>query len=38
METNIIGVKYEDEFQPRTFTGKTYSYFTNFPLNIGDIV
>ena len=38
METNIIGVKYEDKFHPRTFTGKTYSYFTNFHLNIGDIV
>lgn len=38
METNIISVKYEDKFIPRTFGGKSYSYFTNLQLNIGDIV
>lgn len=38
METKIIGVKYEDKFIPRTFGGKSYSYFTNIQLNVGDIV
>ncbi len=38
METNIIAVKYEDKFIPRTFGGKSYSYFTNLNVNIGDIV
>lgn len=38
METNIIGVKYEDKFVKRTFGGKSYSYFTNLKLDIGDIV
>ena len=38
METNIIGVKYEDIYYPKTFTGKEYKYFTSIPLNIGDIV
>jgi hypothetical protein len=38
METNIIGVKYEDRFNPRTFGGKSYSYFTNKPVKVGDIV
>lgn len=38
METNIIGVKYENKFIPRTFEGKSYSYFTKIKLNIGDLV
>lgn len=38
METNIIGVKYEDKFIPRTFGGKSYSYFTEIQLSVGDIV
>lgn len=38
METNIIAVKYENEFIPRTFGGKSYSYFTNKKLDVGDIV
>lgn len=38
MDTNIIAVKYEDNFNPRTFSGKSYSYFTNLDLAIGDIV
>lgn len=38
MNTNIIAVKYEDKFIPRTFGGKSYSYFTILELNEGDIV
>jgi len=38
METNIISVKYEDKFVPKTFAGKSYSYFTTKNLKIGDIV
>lgn len=38
MDTNIIAVKYEDKFNPRTFSGKSYSYFTILELNEGDIV
>ena len=38
MNTNIIAVKYEDKFIPRTFSGKSYSYFTIIKLNEGDIV
>lgn len=38
MKTNIIAVKYENQFIPRTFGGKSYSYFTNKELNVGDIV
>lgn len=38
METNIVAVKYESQFIPRTFGGKSYSYFTNKKLEIGDIV
>lgn len=38
MDTNIIAVKYEDKFIPRTFKGKSYSYFTILKLNEGDIV
>ena len=30
-------VKYEDNFYPRTFNGKEYSYYTNISLNIGDL-
>ena len=38
METNIISVKYEDDFCPRTFYGREYSYYTDKVLNIGDLV
>lgn len=38
MSTNIIAVKYENKFIPRTFGGKSYSYFTKLELNEGDIV
>lgn len=29
MEKNIVKVKYEDNFCPRTFLGKEYTYFTS---------
>lgn len=38
METNIISVKYEDNFSPKTFVGKAYSYYTNIKLKVGDLV
>lgn len=38
MKTNIITVKFEDYFYPRTFNGKNYYYLTNENLSIGDIV
>lgn len=38
MQTNIVSVKYEDKFLPRTFGGKAYSYFTEVKLKVGDLV
>lgn len=38
METNIVSVKYEDKYIPKTFSGKAYSYITEIKLEIGDIV
>lgn len=38
METNIISVKYEDNFEPKTFGGKAYSYYTDIAVDVGDLV
>ena len=38
MNTNIISVKYEDRFMPKTFNGKAYSYTTRVNVEIGDLV
>lgn len=38
METNIISVKYEDRYMPKTFSGKSYSYITAIPVKVGDLV
>jgi hypothetical protein len=38
METNIISVKYEDNYEPKTFGGKAYSYYTDIKVEIGDLV
>lgn len=38
METNIISVKYEDNFEPKTFGGNAYSYYTATKVEIGDLV
>lgn len=38
MNTNIISVKYEDRFMPKTFNGKAYSYITRINVEIGDLV
>lgn len=38
MKTNIINVKYEDEYNPKTFCGRQYSYYTAIDLKVGDIV
>lgn len=38
METNIVSVKYEDKYIPKTFSGKAYSYITAIKLEVGDLV
>ena len=38
METNIISVKYEDKYIPKTFGGKSDSYLTTVNVKIGDLV
>lgn len=40
MQTNIVSVKYEDNYMPKTFGGKSYSYYINNNINveIGDLV
>lgn len=38
METNIISVKYEDNYEPKTFGGKAYSYYTDIAVEVGDLV
>lgn len=38
MITNIITVKYENELNPKIFSGKAYYYYTNKELQVGDIV
>ena len=38
MQTNIISVKYEDEYMPKTFSGKAYSYYSNIDVSVGDLV
>ncbi len=38
MGTNIISVKYEDQFNPKTFSGKAYSYYTAVEVEVGDLV
>lgn len=38
MKTNIISVKYEDNYIPKTFNGKAYSYYTAIDVNVGDLV
>ena len=38
MQTNIISVKYEDEYMPKTFSGKAYSYYTKIDVSVGDLV
>lgn len=35
---NIINVKYEDNFIPKIFSGKAYSYYINKKVEIGDLV
>lgn len=34
----IVGVKYEDRLEKKTFTGREYSYYSDIDLKIGDIV
>jgi len=38
METNIIKVQYEEEYNFGIFSKKEYSYYTNQNLKIGDLV
>ena len=37
-KTNIISVKYEDKFEPKTFSGKAYSYYVATDVEVGDLV
>lgn len=38
-ELKIVGVKYEDRFKKKTFTGREYSYYSNIEdIKVGDIV
>lgn len=36
--SNIISVKYEDKYMPKTFSGKAYSYYTAIDVEVGDLV
>lgn len=38
MKTNIISVKYEDKFIPKTFGGKAYNYYSAINVEVGDLV
>lgn len=38
METNIVSVKYEDNYTPKVFGGRSYCYYTAIPLQVGDLV
>lgn len=38
MQNIIVSVKYEDKYNPKTFAGKSYSYFSSIQLEVGDIV
>ena len=38
MKTNIISVKYEDRFKPKSFGGKAYNYYTSIDVKVGDLV
>ena len=37
-QVKYVYVKYEDNYMPTTFTGKSYSYYTNLVLEKGDLV
>ena len=36
--SNIISVKYEDNFTPKVFGGRAYSYYSAVDVNVGDLV
>ena len=36
--SNIISVKYEENFTPKVFGGKAYSYYTAVDVEVGDLV
>lgn len=36
--TNLVNVKYEDKYHPKTFGGMSYTYMTAIPLKVGDLV
>ena len=38
MHKNIIGVKYKSIYNPKWFDGRMYSYYTNLPVKVGDLV
>ena len=35
---NIISVKYEDNYTPKVFGGRPYSYYTAVDVEVGDLV
>ena len=38
MQTNIVRIKYEDKYVPKTFGGKAYSYYSAVELEVGDLI
>lgn len=38
MKKDIVSVKYEDKFALNAFVGKTYNYYTDIDVKIGDLV
>ena len=38
MKTNIISVKYESNYTPKVFEGKSYCYYSSIDVNVGDLV
>ena len=38
MNRTYVYLKYEDSYNPRTFVGRAYSYYTSLKLTEGDIV
>lgn len=38
MKTNIVQVQFESRYKPGTYGGRAYTYRTDVPLDVGDIV
>lgn len=35
---SIVAVQFQDRNNPETFAGREYSYFSNVPLEVGDVI